>query len=1052
METKKKSQILVLLAVLAFLFPVCTQAENKYEIIDLGTLGGDYSVANSINNVGQIVGSADNENGSQCATLFDHTGDGNNINLGLFRGDWSSASSINDVGQIVGEYGGKNHWNGFWSYAILFDSTDPNNSIEIGVFGGDLSGANSINAFGQIVGSTTGRLSLSRYLPGAVLFDPTSTDKYVFLGTLGGYNGSASSINDIGQIVGWADNSQDKRRATMFDPSGAGNNIDLGTLGGDEGEILSNNNLGQMVGWAEDSQGHARATLFDPTGAGNIDLGTLGVDSKSMALSINDFGQIVGITYYEFDSTFYSHGTFFDPTGKGENIDLNTLIDPHRGWTLEYANDINNSGKIVGQGINPQGEHHAFLLIPISVKYSGGTGDPNDPYQIATAEDLMLLGESPEDYDKHSILTGDIDLDPNLPGRKVFDRAVIAPDTNNVEDGFQGIPFTGIFDGNDNKILHLTIEGGSYLGLFGQLGDYLLYIGDSGDYWLSVGEVKNLGVVDVNVASSGSLVGGIAGDKNGAIIRSSFCTGSISGDRFVGGLVGNNGGSIISSHSIGDVSGDYKIGGLVGCNFSGNITFCHSEGMVTGTRDVGGLVGSEGTISNSYSNSMVKGDRSVGGLVGVGDTVSNCYSNGSVMGDRNIGGLVGLNMQSISNCYSTGTVTGNEHVGGLVGNNEFYTAFDIIYGTTSQSFWNIETSGQTTSAGGTGKTTTDMQKVETFLNVGWDFVDEKNNGLYEIWQMPEVGYPVLASIRQLKGEGTSMNPYLISDIFELIFVKYDPMAHYRLTSSIDLSGISWSTPLIPSFAGIFDGNGHKISNLTISSSDKIGGVFGTLELEGQIRNLGIVDVNISVVDYAAGGLICYNQGSVLNCYSAGMVRGDDFVGGLVAGNAGSITASYSTVTVSGSEYVGGLVGHNCFWSYGAIINCYSTGSVSGNSVVGGLVGSNDRGVITSSYSTGSVIGTKKVGGLVGENTSIPNQQGQNNTGIISSSFWDSEISGQATSAGGTSKTTAEMQTATTFLQAGWDFVDETANGMEDIWWINEGQDYPRLWWELIPEN
>jgi hypothetical protein len=56
------------------------------------------------------------------------------------------------------------------------------------------------------------------------------------------------------------------------------------------------------------------------------------------------------------------------------------------------------------------------------------------------------------------------------------------------------------------------------------------------------------------------------------------------------------------------------------------------------------------------------------------------------------------------------------------------------------------------------------------------------------------------------------------------------------------------------------------------------------------------------------------------------------------------------------------------------------------------------------------------------------------------------------SAGGTGLTTAQMQTAAMFLDAGRDFVDETANGTEDIWWIDEGQDYPRLWWELTAEN
>ena len=61
-----------------------------------------------------------------------------------------------------------------------------------------------------------------------------------------------------------------------------------------------------------------------------------------------------------------------------------------------------------------------------------------------------------------------------------------------------------------------------------------------------------------------------------------------------------------------------------------------------------------------------------------------------------------------------------------------------------------------------------------------------------------------------------------------------------------------------------------------------------------------------------------------------------------------------------------------------------------------------------------------------------------------------ETSGQTISDGGEGKTTAEMQTAGTFLEAGWDFMFENANGTEDIWWIFEDMSYPRLWWELIP--
>ena len=122
-----------------------------------------------------------------------------------------------------------------------------------------------------------------------------------------------------------------------------------------------------------------------------------------------------------------------------------------------------------------------ILVSSASAKYSGGKGEPNNPYQIATADDLIALGEDPNDYDKHFILTADIDLEPSLPGRKVFDKAVIAPDTGPAS-GFQGASFTGAVDSNSHTISHLTITGIDYLGLFGSL--------ESG------ARVENLGVVN----------------------------------------------------------------------------------------------------------------------------------------------------------------------------------------------------------------------------------------------------------------------------------------------------------------------------------------------------------------------------------------------------------------------------------------------------------------------------------------------------------------------------------------------------------------------------
>jgi hypothetical protein len=165
-------------------------------------------------------------------------------------------------------------------------------------------------------------------------------------------------------------------------------------------------------------------------------------------------------------------------------------------------------------------------------------------------------------------------------------------------------------------------------------------------------------------------------------------------------------------------------------------------------------------------------------------------------------------------------------------------------------------------------------------------------------------------------------------------------------------------------------------------------------------------------------------------------------GGLVGRNLNRIEQCFSNCTISHDGEgggVGGLTGRNS----GIIASCYSTGAINDRVAnCGGLTAFN-TGNIVNSYSTTHVAGLDaRTGGLVWSGAA----------GEVHNCFWDVEASGQSGSDGGIGKTTAEMQTATTFLEAGWDFVDETANGTEDIWWILEGQAYPRLWWELIPEN
>jgi hypothetical protein len=225
---------------------------------------------------------------------------------------------------------------------------------------------------------------------------------------------------------------------------------------------------------------------------------------------------------------------------------------------------------------------------------------------------------------------------------------------------------------------------------------------------------------------------------------------TITGANYVGGLVGSNPGYVINSYSNANVTGEYRVGGLAGSS-SGTVLNSYSSGNVIGNSSVGGLFGvNMGSVNNSHSTCGVVGVDDVGGLVGYiyYGTVSNSYSTGNVTGYSNVGGLVGLNGwepiaggSTVSNSYSTGNVNGNQNVGGLVGQN-------VGSSTANNSFWDTETSGQSTSDGGMGKNTTEMHNVTTFSGTGWNITAVANpstrNTAY-IWNIVNnVTYPFLS--------------------------------------------------------------------------------------------------------------------------------------------------------------------------------------------------------------------------------------------------------------------------------------------------------------------
>jgi len=337
------------------------------------------------------------------------------------------------------------------------------------------------------------------------------------------------------------------------------------------------------------------------------------------------------------------------------------------------------------------------LSVNIAVALDG-SGTQQEPWLIQSLEDFNDFAADANYWDDYTRLETDV----NLAGI-TYATAVIAPDVNNVDHWFQGTAFTGVFDGNDHKIINLTIDdggaGNEHLGLFGRIDK---------------GQVSNLGIEG----------------------------GSISGRWRIGGLVGdNNGGSVSNCYSTGDVNGIVEVGGLVGVNY-GSVSNCYSTSSVSGDRRVGDLVGmNASSVSNCYSSGSVSGDENVGGLVGynlIFGSVSNCYSISDVSGPNYVGGLVGTNSGSVSYCYATGDVNSVGLVGGLAGRN--------YSGNVSNCFWDTDTQthGVTESIGANNSTVTNveglptsqMQTRSTYTNADWDFV--------EIWNIGEnQTYPYL---------------------------------------------------------------------------------------------------------------------------------------------------------------------------------------------------------------------------------------------------------------------------------------------------------------------
>ncbi|MHC4169117.1 MAG: GLUG motif-containing protein, partial [Planctomycetota bacterium] len=557
----------------------------------------------------------------------------------------------------------------------------------------------------------------------------------------------------------------------------------------------------------------------------------------------------------------------------------------------------------------------AFFAIclfarPTEAKYGAGTGEPNDPYEIATAEQLISIGSDPNLLDKHFVLVNDIDLDPNLPGGRIFGEAVIAPSEIRWAHVPQIYcrPFRGNFDGNGQTIRNLFIESegewAAYIGLFG----------------CNEGQVRNINLENINVSGS-SLVGGLTGSNQGTITACSI-SGSITGQSKVGALAGWNVGTIDSCHASGVVWADEKAGGLVGYHHTGTIAFSYSVTLVDGNLEVGGLVGAsqEGTVYLSY--------------------------------------------------------------------------------------WDIDTSGVRISAGGRGKHSVEMMSREIYRGWGypsvWTISDEADYPRL-FWEAPDDELIVDVPCIYGGGTGEPNDPFQIWSAEHLVSIGYCPddfNSCYALMTDIDLNDID-PNRIVPigtarwPFRGLFDGNGHIISNLTcLSDGQSCVGLFGFLKDRHtrSYHNVAIVK-NLHLVNtiihggHLTGALVGNNEGQLVTCSITGVVNGRDKTGGLVGSNEGTVDNCRYTGSVHGETGVGGICGQN--GSHGRLELCSASGTVKGTENVGGLLGSNYgiHSVAVSCQASSHVFGINQVGGFAGyngsnlrESYSTGNVTGQTNIG------------------------------------------------------------------------
>ncbi len=626
---------------------------------------------------------------------------------------------------------------------------------------------------------------------------------------------------------------------------------------------------------------------------------------------------------------------------------------------------------------------HLFIVLTLTYSlysgtYSGGTGSSEDPYRIQTVQDIQELGQTPDDFAQHFVLTADIDL-----SGLVMDRPLISYDMKPSEWGFQGPQFTGTLNGQNHSISNIRIVSPerTYVSVFGRLGR------DGSIRNLHLRSVEIHGLKEVSglvaecdglvsdcsvegVLSGQEYVGGlIAYQDHGTVFRCRTQVCITAGMQIyqhsgmIGGLIGATNKGVVqesgSDCTIRNLTQTVAIGGLVGSNMAGMVQSCWVTSTLLdsiGAKSIGGVCGTNfGTITQCIAAAVriESVGSKVGGFIGLnGSLLSQCIAYGDIQGNVECGGLAGANQGSVIDCYAMGTVNGLSAPPGFVGLNQYgilrsyYVASDnqdavrLVgqnTGVISLSYYQRPQRSFTAPPEDGTKTKNELMCASTFIGWGDD-----------IWVLLEgQDYPRLkwegkagTSLRDSPGifgggKGTPEDPYLITTadhFWALGNYPQDLHACYRLEIDIDMEGREFDgVGFGYGFGGVFDGNHHVIRNYRQSRNMFYSGFFPMIHPKGVVSNLNLCNV-ILVGQRNVGLLAGRNQGTIRYCSVQGLIQinsnkkvESQRIGGFVGENDSQIECSRSQVLIrsvqSLTRMMGGFVGYN----RGLVEQCMSEG-------------------------------------------------------------------------------------------------------------------------------